>query len=182
MAVIMEANASRALMISRAATRRTPREAGFSLIEMIIVLIILALLATAAIPLLRNSVIRERESELHEGLRELRRAIDQYKAFVDANPQVAEALKRDGMWTESGYPKSLEILVKGIDLKQPGIEDKRVKFLRRIPRDPMTNSAEWGLRGYSDSPTSTSWNGEDVFDVYSKADGVGLDGTKYRDW
>jgi general secretion pathway protein G len=146
---------------------------------MIIVLVILSLLATAAIPLMRNAVKREREEELHLALRELRRAIDEYKQFVDTRPDL---LKIQEKRTESGYPPTLEILVDGIELNTGGTEDKKRKFLRRIPIDPMTGSKEWGLRGYSDSPTSTSWNGEDIFDVYSRSDGVALDGTKYKDW
>jgi general secretion pathway protein G len=162
-----------------ASSDRACRGAGFSLLEMIIVLIILALLASAAIPLVRNGVIREREAELHIALRELRTAIDDYKKFVETRPDL---LKIQEKRTESGYPPNLQVLVDGIELNSPGVEDKKKRFLRRIPVDPMTNSVEWGLRGYSDAPTSTSWNGEDVFDVYSKSTGVGLDGTKYKDW
>jgi general secretion pathway protein G len=161
------------------AARRSSRGMGFSLIEMIIVLIILALLASAAIPLMRNSVIREREIELREALRELRKAIDEYKQFVETRPDL---LKIQEKRTESGYPPSLQILVDGIELNTPGVEDKKRRFLRRIPKDPITDSTEWGLRGYTDSPTSTSWNGEDIFDVYSKSTDVALDGTKYKDW
>jgi len=158
---------------------RSSRGAGFSLVEIVIVLIILALLATAAIPLVRNSVIREREAELRIALRELRSAIDEYKKFVETRPDL---LKIQEKRTESGYPPNLQILVDGIELNTPGAEDKKKKFLRRIPVDPMSNSTEWGMRGYTDSPTSSSWNGEDVFDVYTKSTGIGLDGTKYKDW
>jgi general secretion pathway protein G len=157
----------------------TAREAGFSLIEMIIVLVILSLLATAAIPLMRNAVQREREAQLREGLRDLRRAIDEYKVFVETRPDL---LKIQEKKTDSGYPPTLQILVEGIELNAPGVDDKRKKFLRRMPVDPMTNSTDWGVRSSTDLPTATSSNGDDVFDVFTKSDDVALDGTKYKDW
>jgi general secretion pathway protein G len=161
------------------ARRRSSRGRGFTLLELIIVLIVLAILASAAIPLVRNGVVREREVALREALRELRGAVDDYKRFVETRPDL---LKIQEKRTESGYPPTLQVLVEGIELNTPGAEEKKRKFLRKIPVDPMTGSAEWGLRGYTDTPTSTSWNGEDVFDVYSKSDKVALDGTKYKDW
>jgi general secretion pathway protein G len=159
--------------------RGRSRGAGFSLLEMVIVLIILSLLATAAIPLMRNAVQRERELELREGLRELRRAIDEYKLFVETRPDL---LKIQEEKSDTGYPKRLEVLVEGIELNMPGVEDRRKKFLRRMPVDPMTGSTDWGVRSSTDLPTATSSNGDDVFDVFSKSNGVGLDGTKYKDW
>jgi general secretion pathway protein G len=161
------------------ARRRSARGRGFTLLELIIVLIVLAILASAAIPLVRNGVIREREVELREALRSLREAIDDYKRFVETRPDL---LKIQEKRTESGYPPTLQVLVEGIELNTPGADEKRRRFLRKIPVDPLTGTTEWGLRGFTDTPTSTSWNGEDVFDVYSKSDKVALDGTKYKDW
>jgi general secretion pathway protein G len=169
----------RSLARVAAARRRSSRGRGFTLLEMIIVLVVLAILASAAIPLVRNGVVREREIALREALRDLRGAIDEYKRFVETRPDL---LKIQEKRTESGYPPTLQILVEGIELNTPGAEDKKRKFLRKIPVDPITGTTDWGLRGYTDTPTSTSWNGEDVFDVYSKSDKVALDGTKYKDW
>jgi general secretion pathway protein G len=153
---------------------------GFSLLEIIIVLMVMAVLATATYPLVRNSVVRERETELREGLRQLRKAIDDYKRFNDQTGGQAIPIQ---FRTKSGYPKELAILVDGfIPANVVGTEGTKVKFLRRMPRDPMTNSTEWGLRGTDDEPNSTSWGGEDIFDVYTKSTGVALDGTKYKDW
>ena len=160
--------------------RRSQTDSGFTLLEIIIVLMVMAILATATYPLVRNSVRREREIELRESLRQLRKAIDNYKAFNDNSGGQAIPIQ----WrTKSGYPKELKILVDGfIPANVVGTEGAKVKFLRRMPRDPMTDSIEWGMRGSDDEPDSTSWNGEDVFDVYTKSSDVALDGTKYKDW
>ena len=159
---------------------RSRSGAGFSLLEIIIVLMVMAILATATYPLVRNSVRRERETELRESLRQLRKAIDDYKRFNDQSGGQAIPIQ----WrTKSGYPKELKILVDGfIPANVVGTEGAKVKFLRRMPRDPMTDSIEWGLRGTDDEPNSTSWSGEDIFDVYTKSTDVALDGTKYKDW
>ena len=146
---------------------------GFSLVELIITITIVAILAGLALPLARNSILRQREVELRRGLREMRVAIDRYKEASDLG------LIQVTLGTE-GYPDSLEILVEGVD--QIGQVDRKLKFLRRIPIDPMTNSIEWGLRAYQDDPESASWGGDNVFDVYTKSIGVALDGTDYKNW
>jgi general secretion pathway protein G len=146
---------------------------GFSLIELIITVTIVAILAGLALPLARNSIVRQREVELQRALREMRVAIDRYKEASDLG------LIQVTLGTE-GYPESLEVLSEGVD--QIGQVDRKLKFLRRIPIDPMTNSTEWGLRAYQDDPDSTSWGGENIFDVYTKSIGVALDGTDYKDW
>ena len=157
---------------------RNPR--GFTLLEIIIVITILSVLTAAAIPMVRNTVKRERESELRFSLRQLRQALDRYKQFHYQSNGTAIPIE----WkTVSGYPKELNILVEGfVPANVVGTSENRVRFLRRIPIDPMTGTTEWGMRSYKDKPDSTSWGGEDVFDVYTKSDGEALNGTKYRDW
>jgi len=158
--------------------RRFARErGGFSFVEVLVVSVVLMVLASAALPLARVSMQRQREAELRRALRELRTAIDKYKDAVDLG-QIAATDVRAG---SEGYPEKLEILVEGV----PAANDasgKKLRYLRRIPIDPMTGEAEWGMRSYQDKPDSTSWGGQNVYDVYSKSDGVALDGTKYRDW
>ena len=134
---------------------------------------IISILATIILPLSRISIKRAKELELRENLRIIRNAIDEYKKYVDEGKIAKDA-------GDSGYPKSLEVLVEGVDLKEAVLKKK--KFLRRIPRDPMTEDGEWGLRSYFDEPDSEIWGGEDVYDVYSKSKGVALDGTKYNTW
>jgi general secretion pathway protein G len=148
----------------------TTRESGLSLIELIIVVAIVSILATAAIPIARFQVKRVKERELRRDLWEMRDAIDHYK---DAADKGAFMTKIDSM----NYPPDLETLVNGVD-----VQDKKVKFLRRIPVDPMTGTAEWGLRSNQDDADSDSFGGQNVFDVYSKSQGTALDGTKYSTW
>lgn len=152
--------------------RRAGSQAGMTLLELIIACAILLILSSAALPIAKFSVIRQREAELHQDLREMRDAIDRYKDAADRN------LIRVEIGSE-GYPPDLETLVKGV---QVGASDKKIRFLRKIPVDPMTGHAEWGLRAVQDDPDSTSWGGKNVFDVYSKSTGTALDGTKYSDW
>ena len=149
---------------------RRHRERGLTLVELIVAIAILAILAGAAMPLARTTVRRSKERELRRDLWEMRDAIDRYK---DAADRGAFQIK---VGTE-GYPPDLETLVKGIDSN-----GKKLRFLRRIPVDPMTGSTEWGMRSMQDEPDSDSWGGQNVFDVYTKAQGTGLDGTKYSQW
>jgi len=148
-------------------------EAGVTLLELIIATSILLVLATAALPVVHTTVQRTREAQLHKALREIRDAIDHYKDYADRN------LIRVEVGSE-GYPPDLETLVKPIQIGAGS--DRKVRFLRRIPVDPMTGRAEWNLQSVQDDPDSTSWGGSNVFDVHSKSQGTALDGTKYADW
>ncbi|MGA7401229.1 MAG: type II secretion system protein [Candidatus Sulfotelmatobacter sp.] len=143
---------------------------GFSLLELIIATAILLILSTMAVPMARLSIKREKERRLRADLWEMRDAIDRYK--LDADRQAFQ-IKVDSQ----GYPPDLETLVKGVD-----VQGKKVRYLRKIPIDPMTGTTEWGLRSMQDDPDSDSWGGQSVFDVYTKSQDEGLDGTKYKDW
>lgn len=145
---------------------------GFTVVELVMVTALLAVLASVALPTGRFMLKRERESELRLYLRQMRTAIDDHKRLAD------QGMIQVDLGTE-GYPKSLEDLVEGISMV--GQKTKR-KFLRRIPTDPMTGKTEWGQRSYQDSSDSTSWGGQNVYDVYSLSEGTALDGTKYKDW
>src|SRR5271169_2401892 len=146
------------------------RQRGFTLIELIVATTILIILTGMAVPMVRISVQRERERELHQALWTLRDAIDRYKAAADMG----------GFQTKVGsenYPPDLDTLVKGVD-----VAGKKLKFLRKIPIDPMTNSTEWGMHSMQDDPDSDSWGEQNVFDVFTKSQDTALDGTKYKDW
>jgi general secretion pathway protein G len=145
-------------------------QAGLTLVELIVTVAILGILASAAVPIARFKVQREKERELRYDLWQMRDAIDHYK---DAADKGAFMTKLDSQ----GYPPDLEELVKGVD-----VQSKKVKFLRKIPIDPMTGKPEWGLRSMQDDPDGDSYGGQGVFDVYSKSEGTALDGTKYKDW
>ena len=190
--------------------RKPSRQAGMTLLELIIACAILLVLASAAMPVARYTVKRQKEAELRRELREMRDAIDRYKDAADRN------LIRVEVGSE-GYPSDLDALVKGVDLVaqagggipgattpgQPLVPTtgfggvfgqtgqtnsagqdlvRHVRFLRRIPVDPMTGRAEWGMRSVQDDPDSTSWGGKNVFDVFSLSSGTALDGTKYANW
>lgn len=145
-------------------------ERGLTLVELIVTVAILAVLASAAVPIARFQVKRQKERELRYDLWQMRDAIDKYK---DAADRGAFQTKVDSQ----NYPPDMQTLVDGVD-----IQGKKVRFLRHIPVDPMTGSSEWGLRSMQDDPKSDSFGGQSVFDVYSKSTGTGLDGTKYTDW
>jgi general secretion pathway protein G len=140
------------------------------MIELIAAITIVAILTGMAIPLARLEVKRSKERELRRDLWEMRDAIDRYK---DAADRGAFQIKLGS----DGYPPDLETLVKGVD-----VNGKKIRFLRKIPVDPMTGSTDWGMRSVQDDPTSESWGGDNVFDVFTKSQGTGLDGTKYKDW
>ncbi|HYE25248.1 MAG TPA: type II secretion system protein [Clostridia bacterium] len=150
--------------------RRWGGARGLTLIELITAVAIMAILAAAVVPLARAGIKREKERRLRAALWEMRDAIDRYKEAADRG---AFQIKLGS----EGYPPDLETLVNGVD-----VGGKKIRFLRRIPVDPMTNSTDWGLRSMQDDPGSTSWGGQNVFDVFTKSQDTGLDGTKYSDW
>lgn len=154
--------------------RRSQR--GLTLIELIVGFTILLLLTTMALPLARYKVRREKEKELRRSLVELRNAIDKYKDACDYQQLALQSQKPDA----DCYPESLQILVEGV--KASGSVDKKIKFLRRIPRDPFTGNREWGMRSTRDDPQSTSWGGQNVFDVFTKTYEKARDGTAYSEW
>jgi general secretion pathway protein G len=176
--------------------RMLRRRRGFSLIEMMVTLAVLAVLASAIMPIAKTAIKREKEIELRRNLRIIREAIDAYKKMADEKRFEVEE-------DSEGYPPDLETLVKGVEATAPAAgttgspevpgptrskaaaastEKKIVKFLRRIPRDPMTDSLDWGLRSYQDESDSDFWGGENVYDVYTKSNATALDGTKYKEW
>jgi general secretion pathway protein G len=142
-------------------------------VELIATVSIISILAMGVLPLARISIKRQKESELRHALREMRDAIDRYKDAADRG-FIEVKLGTDG------YPPDLETLVKGVT--QLNTTDKKLRFLRRVPIDPMIGKNEWGLRSSQDSPESTSFGGQNVYDVYSKSGGTALDGSKYSDW
>lgn len=150
---------------------------GYTFIELIVVSAIVMLLASAVMPLARVTARRQREAELRRALREIRVAIDKYKDAADSQQIGALEVKAGS----EGYPADLDVLVEGVAV-QNDATGRKLKFLRRIPIDPMTNSTDWGRRSYQDEPDSTRWGGQNVFDIYSTFEGTALDGTKYRDW
>jgi general secretion pathway protein G len=155
--------------------RNLYRMAGMTLLELLVACSILVILSTVAMPLARVTVRRHKENELRDYLREMRIAIDRYKDDADQNKiQVQSSTNTEH------YPPDLQTLVSGVPLT--GAQDKRVHYLREIHADPLTGDTDWGLRSVEDDQDTTSWGGQDVFDVYSKATGTALDGTKYSDW
>ena len=156
--------------VERLRRRKLSGEAGVTLIELIIVVTVLSILATAALPAVKFQVKRTKEKELRADLWEMRRSIDAYKDVADLGGIQTKA-------DSNNYPPDLETLVNGVTVK-----DKKMRFLREIPKDPMTGTTEWGLRSNQDEPDSDSFGGQNVYDVYSKSQGTGLDGTKYSTW
>lgn len=155
------------------AERRRRGCKGMTLLELILACSILVILASAALPVFRQTVIRAKEVELHRDLREMRTAIDRYKDLADRNLVQVQV-------GSEGYPADLDILVKGVDIG--ATSKQRLRFLRHIPVDPMTGRAEWNLQSVQDDPDSSSWGGNNVFDVHSKSQSIALDGTKYSEW
>jgi general secretion pathway protein G len=143
---------------------------GLTLVELIVAIALMAIIATASLPIARVTVKRDKERQLRRALWEMRDAIDRYKDAADNNKIQVKV-------GSEGYPPDLETLVNGVD-----VGAKKTRFLRRIPIDPMTGKAEWGMHSMQDDPKSDSWGGSNVFDVYSKSDGTALDGSKYKDW
>jgi general secretion pathway protein G len=150
---------------------------GYTFVELVVVSAMLIILASAILPLARVTIQRQREVELRRTLRELRVAIDRYKDAADQGMIGSVDIKAGS----EGYPPDLETLVEGVRMANDA-SGRKLKFLRRIPVDPMTKSAEWGMRSYQDDPAATTWGGQNVFDVFTKNSGTALDGTKYKDW
>jgi general secretion pathway protein G len=150
---------------------------GYTFVELLVVASLVMLLASAVMPLARVTATRQREAELHRALREIRTAIDRFKDAADAQ-QIGSLEIKAG---SEGYPADLNQLVEGVAV-QNDATGRKLKFLRRIPVDPMTHTAEWGKRAYQDQPDATRWGGQNVYDVYTTGEGIALDGTKYRDW
>ena len=155
----------------------TAKQSGFTFIELVIVTTIMLILASTVLPLAQVTSQRQREAELRRSLREMRTAIDKFKDSVDLGLIPTTELEPGS----EGYPPDLDTLVEGVSAANDAT-GRKLKFLRRVPIDPMTNSTEWGKRAYQDRPDTSSWGGKNVFDVYTTSQGTGLDGTKYRDW
>jgi len=162
----------------RQAWRRISSNDGYTFVELIIVSAMLAIIASTVLPLVQVTAQRQREVELRRTLRELRTSIDRFKDAVDSGAIAQTELKPDN----EGYPPDLETLVEGVTVAGDATGRKLRFGLRRIPIDPMTNSADWGMRSYQDRPDSSSWGRQNVFDVYSKSTATALDGTQYKDW
>ncbi|MBM3763040.1 MAG: type II secretion system protein [Acidobacteria bacterium] len=156
------------------AERRRRSQKGITLVELVVAFTILITLSAMALPMARYKVRREKERDLRYALKEIRTAIDKYKDMAEQ-----QQLGQTKLGTEN-YPETLEVLVEGV--KVPGPQDKKIRFLRRMPRDPFTGSTEWGKRSVQDDPKSMSWGGQNVFDVYSKTMEKAPDGTNYSDW
>ena len=156
---------------------RLRSDAGYTFVELLVVTALVAILASAVMPLARVAAQRQREIELRRTLRELRTAIDHYKDAADQGMLAAPELKLGN----EGYPPTLEVLVEGVRASGDAT-DRKLKFLRRVPIDPLTGTREWGMRSYQDRPDARAWGGQNVFDVFTTSEGTALDGTKYKDW
>jgi general secretion pathway protein G len=167
------ARGKRTALVGGLGGRLRRSETGVTLLELIIASFVLLIVASAALPVVRVTIVRSKEVQLHKELRQIRDAIDHYKDYADRN------LIRVELGSE-GFPPDLETLVKGIQIGAGS--DRKVRFLRRIPVDPMTGRADWNLQSIQDDPDSTSWGGSNVFDVHSKSQATALDGTRYADW
>jgi general secretion pathway protein G len=158
-------------------TRLKSSAAGFSFIELLVATFVMLILGSAALPIVRVSIRRQKERDLHYALKEMRQAIDKFKDAADRQ-QIAQSELPSG---SEGYPASLEVLIEGVAMANDAT-GRKLKFLRRIPIDPILGRAEWGLRSQQDASDSKAWGGQNVYNVYSKAEGKGLDGTTYREW
>jgi len=156
---------------------RVTRAGGYSFVELLVVTTLILILASAVQPLVRVTIQRQKETELRRALRDMRDAIDKFKDAADQGMIPSTELKAGS----EGYPPDLETLVEGISIANDA-SGRKLKLLRRVPIDPMTNKAEWGLRAYQDKPDVTSWGGQNVFDVRSLSGATALDGSKYKDW
>src|SRR3954465_12312345 len=163
--------------VSAPASDRARQSSGYTFVELLVVATIVMILASAIMPLARVPATRTREAELRRALREMRTAIDKYKDAADLG-QIGSLDIKVG---SENYPPDLQTLVDGVNAANDAT-GRKLKFLRRIPVDPMTHSTEWGMRSYQDKPDATRWGGQNVFDVYTTFEGTALDGTKYRDW
>ena len=161
----------------RWARPRLDNTRGYTFVELIIVTTIVLILASAVQPLVRVTIQRQKETELRRALRDMRDAIDKFKESADAQMIPATELKPNS----EGYPPDLESLVEGVSVANDAT-GRKLKFLRRVPIDPITGSDEWGLRSYQDKPDTTRWGGQNVFDVFTTSQATAIDGTKYRDW
>ena len=150
---------------------------GYTFVELLVVATIVMILASAIMPLARVTATRQREAELRRSLRDIRTAIDKFKDAADVG-QISPLDLQPG---NENYPPDLETLVDGVSVANDAT-GRKLKFLRRVPIDPMTHGTEWGMRSYQDKPDSTSWGGHNVFDVFTTFDGTALDGSKYKDW
>jgi len=153
---------------------RRARQRGMTLVELIVAFTILMLLSTMAVPLARYKVQRDKERDLQRALDDIHKAIDKFKDDMDAGKIGPPKIDSDN------YPESLQQLVEGV--KATGAVDKKIRYLRRIPKDPMTNSKDWGLRSTRDDPKALAWGGQNVFDVYTKSADKAKDGTPYSEW
>ena len=159
------------------AMQRLRSARGYTFVELIIVTTIILILASAVQPLAKVAIQRQKEAELRRSLRDIRDAIDKFKDAADMQMIPSTELKPDS----EGYPPDLEKLVEGVSVANDAT-GRKLKFLRRVPIDPMTGSDEWGMRSYQDKPDATRWGGQNVYDVFSRSEGTALDGTKYKDW
>lgn len=157
--------------------KRLRNAQGYTFVELIIVTTIILILASAVQPLAKVAIQRQKEVELRRALRDMRDAIDKYKDAADAQMIPATELRVGS----EGYPPNLETLVEGVTVANDAT-GRKLKFLRRVPVDPMMGSTEWGMRSYQDKPDATRWGGQNVYDVFTLSQGTALDGTKYRDW
>jgi general secretion pathway protein G len=150
---------------------------GFTFVELVVVTAIVMILASAIVPMAQVMAQRQREAELHSALRDMRTALDKFKDAVDQGLIPSTELDP----ANEGYPKDLDLLVNGVSVANDA-SGRKLKFLRRVPMDPMTRSTEWGKRSYQDRPDATTWGGQNVYQVYTTSEGTALDGTKYKDW